>query len=128
MKLNRALLALSLAFTTLTAHAEINVVDRVPAATLLLPYFEVDPTNATGTKTVMTVGNIGATETVAHVILWTDAGVPTINFDVRIPAKGVTEIDLGALFATGARPQSTAGGIGTCAASLPPAPLSAADL
>ena len=127
MNKTQAFLALALAAAAINTHADMNAVDRVPAATLLLPYFEVEPTNATGTKTVMTIGNSGATETVAHVVLWTDAGVPTINFDVRLPAKGVSEIDLGALFATGARPQSTAGGFGSCSA-LPPAPLSAADL
>ncbi|MBL8299159.1 MAG: putative Ig domain-containing protein [Rhodanobacteraceae bacterium] len=110
------------------AHATINALDNVPAATLLLPYFEVDATNPTATRTVLTVGNRAATETLAHVTLWSDRGVPTYNFNVRLDGYGITEIDLSQLFATGTLPASTPGGFATCAATLPPAALSTTQL
>ncbi|WP_313918764.1 Ig domain-containing protein [Tahibacter sp.] len=110
------------------AHATITALDNVPAATLLLPYFEVDAANPTGTRTVLNVGNRAATETLAHVTLWSDRGVPTYNFDVRIDGYGITEIDLSQLFATGTLPASTPGGFATCAATLPPAALNATQL
>lgn len=115
-------------FAACNVWAKINTVDNVPAATLLLPYFEVDPASATGIRTVFTVGNVSPVERLAHVTLWTDRGVPTITFDVRLPARGVQEIDLGALFTSGTLPASTAGGFATCNASLPPANLNAGQL
>ncbi|MDC8014835.1 Ig domain-containing protein [Tahibacter soli] len=122
MKKSAAILGLAAAlFGCVQAQAAINTIDNVPAATLLLPNFEIGTDPAS--HTVITVGNRAATETLAHVVLWTDRGVPSASFDVRLPARGVSEIDLSAIFTTGALPQSTAGGFGTCAGTLPPAPL-----
>jgi Putative Ig domain len=109
------------------SQALINSNDNVPAATLLLPYFEVDPASATS-STVLTIGNRNAAEQLAHVTLWSDRGVPTFTFDVRLDGNGVKEIDLGALFRNGALPQSSAGGFGTCAGLLPAAALDATTL
>ena len=105
------------------AHATIDTLDNVPAATLLLPYFEVDTTSSTGMRTVFTVGNSTATERVAHVTLWTDLGVPSYSFNIRLAGYDIAEIDLYALFANGVLPQSTAGGFASCTGSLPPAAL-----
>lgn len=122
-----SLLLAALSILTPGAQAAIGTVDNVPAATLLLPYFEVDPAT-TGATTTLTIGNASTTERVAHVTLWTDRGVPTFSFDVRLPARGVSAIDLGALFRDGTLPQSTAGGVASCAGVLPPVALSSTTL
>lgn len=121
-----ALLAASILGVS-TAHSAIGTIDNVPAATLLAPHFEVDPAG-TGNRTVLSVGNASGTEQLAHVTLWTDYGVPTFSFDLRLPARGITEINLRDLFIGGNLPQSTAGGIASCAGLLPPAALSQATL
>jgi len=110
------------------AYAAIDAVDPVPAATLLQPYFEVDYSNANGKRTVLTIGTVSASETLTHVTLWTDRGVPVYSFDVRLAAHGSKEIDLFALFRNGTLPQSTPGGFGSCGASLPPAAISPTPL
>ena len=110
------------------AKAAINTLDAVPAATLLLPHFEVDPSSPTGIRTVFTVGNTSPGSTLAHMTLWTDRGVPTLTFDVRIDGFGVAEVDLHALFANGVFPQSTAGSFASCVGQLPPANLSAGQI
>ena len=125
--------SLSLAFLALLSaplalHAVIDGVDAVPAATLLDPYFEVAYTDADAHRTVLTVGNHSDTEALAHVTLWTDAGVPAFAFDLRIDAHGAQEIDLLALFRNGTLPQSTAGGFSGCGGLLPPANLGASAL
>jgi hypothetical protein len=112
----------------LPANAGINTIDAVPAATLLLPHFQVDPVDPNGVRTALTIGNASPVERMTHVVLWTDRGVPTRTFDLRLPGFGVAEIDLRALFTTGVLPQSTAGGFPACAATLPPAPLSPAQI
>jgi hypothetical protein len=120
MKQLSALLALSLALAGGTAQAEINTLDNVPAATLLLPHFAVDTNNAAGIRTVFTVGNSGAAEQAAHVTIWSDRGVPVFNFDVRLAPRDVVEVDLRELLVNGAIPTSTAGAVPNCGALLPP--------
>src|SRR5687767_3734241 len=69
---------------TVPAHARIGTIDQVPAATLLLPYFEVDLDNPTGVTTLLSINNASATAILAHVVLWTDLSVPTLAFDVYL--------------------------------------------
>ena len=83
------------------ATAEIGTLDHVPAATLLLPYFEVNldaATMANGPNTIMTIGNASASAAVARVTLWTDLGVPTYAFDVYLTGYDVEYVDLRLLF------------------------------
>jgi hypothetical protein len=106
----------------------IGTVAATPAATLLLPHFQVDPTDPTGIGTVMTLGNTSGFAQLAHVTLWTDRGVPTRTFDVRLPYPGATEVDLRALFTSGTMPTGTVT-TGNCFAPNPaPVTLSAADI
>lgn len=128
MNLKHSMLALALLFGATAAHAEINTIDNVPAATLLAPYFDIDLANANGVRTTLTIGNSTATERLAHVTLWTDMGVPSLNFDVRLDARDTVDIDLRALFTSGTLPTSTAGGFGSCGAFLPPSTLAAGML
>jgi hypothetical protein len=80
------------------AFAEIGAVDPVPAATLLLPYFEVDLNNPNGITTLFSINNASATATVAHVTLWTDEAIPTFAFDVYLTGFDVQTINLRDIF------------------------------
>ncbi|HEV2853715.1 MAG TPA: hypothetical protein VHC97_13005 [Thermoanaerobaculia bacterium] len=83
----------------LPARAEICTVDDVPAATLLLPYFEVDLGNPNGVNTLFSINNASARAALAHVTLWTDQSIPTLNFDVYLTGYDVQTLSLRNLFA-----------------------------
>ena len=78
------------------AVAEMCVLDPVPAATLLLPYFEVDleAEPGAGVNTVFTIHNALPEPTIAHITLWTDWSQPTLNFDVFLTGYDVQAVDL----------------------------------
>ncbi len=80
----------------------------IPAATLLIPYFEVDLAAADHQTTLFAVTNAGAQATLAHVVLWTDWGVPTLAFDIFLAQNDVQTVNLRDLF-SGVLP-STGGG------------------
>ena len=75
------------------ASCDISV---MPAATLLLPFFEVDinATGATGENTLFTVANTTEFPQVAHVTLWTDWGYPVIDFPIFLTGYDVQSISL----------------------------------
>jgi hypothetical protein len=69
-----------------------------PAATLLLPYFEVDPSSATGLTTLFSINNASAAAVLTHVTVWTDLGVPTLGFLVYLTGYDVQTINLRDVF------------------------------
>ena len=73
-------------------------IDHRPAATLLLPYFEVDPSDPSGMTTLFSVNNSGAAAVLANVELWTDLGVPTLTFQVYLTGYDVQTINLRDIF------------------------------
>ncbi len=94
---------LALAFTLLSllapggrAAAELCTIDAVPAATLLLPYFEVDltPPPTKGVNTLFSVNNASATPTIAHVSIWTDWSQPVLDFDIFLTGYDVQTVSL----------------------------------
>lgn len=89
-----ALLALPLQ----PVRAATGTSDVVPAATLLLPYFEVDLNNQNGRQTAIRVTNTSATAILQNVTLWSDLGVPTFNFNVYQAGYTSTDIDLRLIF------------------------------
>lgn len=94
----------ALALGAAPAAAELCTIDAVPAATLLLPYFEVDLGKNNFRKveqTIISLQNAGAAPALAHVTLWTDLSVPTLSFDVFLTGFDVEEINLAELFYTG---------------------------
>jgi hypothetical protein len=108
-------LTVCLALTSLLALggqaiAEICTIDDVPAATLLLPYFEVDLTNSGGITTLFSVNNASAAAAVAHVTLWTDESIPTLDFDVYLTGYDVQTINLRDIF-NGILPRTADDGI-----------------
>src|SRR5579883_1291835 len=92
-----AMFALS-AVTAPSARAAIGTTDTVPAATLLLPYFEVDLGNENGAQTAVRVTNTSATAILIKAVLWTDYGVPTYGFPLYLEGYASTDIDLRLLF------------------------------
>jgi hypothetical protein len=69
-----------------------------PAATLLIPYFQVDLSNPSGPTTLLSVNNASSKSALARVVLWTDWGVPTLAFDVYLTGYDVQTINLRDLF------------------------------
>ncbi|MFN7961487.1 MAG: hypothetical protein U0002_09465 [Thermoanaerobaculia bacterium] len=103
-------LALLLLAGASVARAEIGTLDNVPAATLLLPYFEVDLDNADGVTTLFSINNSSATAVLAHVTLWTDLSVPTLDFNVYLTGYDVQTFNLRDLFTTGSVPRTASDG------------------
>jgi hypothetical protein len=66
----------------------------MPAATLLLPYFEVDPDFPAGRTTIFTVTNVTSVDQIARVTLWTDYSFPVISFNIYLTGYDVQRIDL----------------------------------
>jgi hypothetical protein len=73
-----------------------------PAATLLLPYFEVDLESAIGETTVFNITNVKGTEQIARVTLWTDLSYPVITFNIYLTGYDVQKINLYEVLAGGA--------------------------
>ena len=71
-------------------------ISNLPAATLLLPYFEVDLISAAGSgeTTLFTVTNVTNLPQIAHVTLWTDFGYPVIAFNIYLTGYDVQSINL----------------------------------
>ena len=64
-----------------------------PAATLLLPYFEVAEDRG-GENTIFTITNVSAGDVIAHVVLWTDYSYPVIDFNIYLTGYDVQSINL----------------------------------
>lgn len=82
--------------------------DVVPAASLLIPHFEVDLDRCERT-TEVTVTNAKADTVIAHVTVWTDLGVPALDFDLYLTGFDVHTFDLGQVLCDGNVPQTGAG-------------------
>jgi hypothetical protein len=107
--------ALSLALMGLLAlggqaAAVICTIDAVPAATLLLPYFEVDLNNPNGLTTLFSVNNASATAVLVHVVLWSDLSVPVLDFDVYLTGYDVQSVNLRDIIVNGNLPQTASAG------------------
>jgi len=68
-------------------------IGTAPAATLLLPYFEVE-TATRGVDTFFTVTNVGNLPQIAHVTLWTDWSFPVLDFNLFLTGYDVQAISL----------------------------------
>jgi hypothetical protein len=76
------------------ARAVIGTIDHVPAATLLLPYFEVDLNNPNGLTTLVSINNASATAVLAHVVIWSDLSVHMLDFNVYLTGYDVQTINI----------------------------------
>jgi hypothetical protein len=105
------------------AAAEIGTIDNVPAATLLLPYFEVDLDNENGVNTLFSINNASATATLAHVTFWTDESIPTLDFDVYLTGYDVVTVSVRDVF-NGILPRTASAGQDPTDTISPQGPLS----
>jgi hypothetical protein len=124
------------------AHAVICTIDAVPAATLLLPYFEVNLSDPNGLTTLFSINNSSATAVLTHVVVWSDLSVPVLDFNVYLTGYDVQTINVRDLLA-GAIPVTASDGqdpsdaispqglksqdinFASCNGQLPPPPLPA---
>ena len=106
------------------AFAVINAADPVPAATLLLPYFEVNLNNcnnpAGGLNTLFSVNNASATAILAKVTVWTDQSIPVLDFDVYLTGYDVQTINLCDVLKNGNLPRTASAGQDTPQDSISP--------
>jgi hypothetical protein len=106
-----------------SASAVICTIDEVPAATLLLPYFEVDLGNANGQTTLFSVNNASATAILAHVVVWSDLSVPVLDFNLYLTGYDVQTINLRDVL-NGALPRTASDGQDPTDTISPQGPLS----
>jgi len=92
------------------ARAVITTIDDVPAATLLLPYFEVDLGRENGATTLFSINNAAATAVLAHVVLWSDLSVPVFDFNVYLTGYDVQSFNLRQVIEDGILPQTASAG------------------
>src|SRR4026209_2309250 len=93
------------------ALAVIGTIDDVPAATLLLPYFEVDVDNpVSGVNTLFSINNASSTAVLTHVTVWSDQSVPVLDFDVYLTGYDVQTISLRDIFVSGIVPTTASAG------------------
>ena len=78
----------------------------LPAATLLLPFFEVDVNDPSAANTRITITNVTNADRVAHVTLWTDRGYPVLGFNVKFTGYDLEVIDLFDVINRGVVPSS----------------------
>jgi hypothetical protein len=73
-----------------------------PAASLLLPYFEVDlGTAGTGRTTIFSITNVSPYAQIAHVVLYTDWSFPVLDFNLYLTGYDVQPINLYDVIARG---------------------------
>jgi len=141
-----SVLALAALLAAAPASAATCTVDPVPAATLLLPYFEVDLADPNGLSTLFSVDNATPYALVAHAVVWSDWAVPVFNFDIYLTGYDVQTLNLRDLLVAGNLPQTADAGrdpldtlspkgqfsqdlpFASCAGKLPPPPMSPAEL
>src|ERR1700681_2793752 len=150
MSSRRTALAVGLVALTLLAAAPacavIGTIDAVPAATLLLPYFEVDLTDPSGANTLFSVNNASATAILAHVVIYSALSVPVLDFNIYLTGYDVQTINLRDILVNGHVPQTASAGqdpndtiskqgpksqdinFASCTGQLPPPPLPASFL
>jgi hypothetical protein len=92
------------------ASAAICNIDVAPAATLLLPYFEVDLSNSSGRTTLISVNNASNQAILAHVTFWSDLSVPVLTFNIYLTGYDVQTINLRDIVVSGALPQTASAG------------------
>ncbi len=80
-----------------------------PAATLLLPYFQVDlgGTAETAHTTVFSVVNVSPYPQIARVTIWTDWAYPAYMFSLFLTGYDVRSVDLREVLVRGVRPTRT---------------------
>jgi hypothetical protein len=119
-----AVLILGLLATNGQAFAVIGTIDVVPAATLLLPYFEVDGVRPNGMDTLFSINNANANAVLAHVTIWTDQAIPVMSFDVYLTGYDTQTLSLRDILINGNVPVTASAGQDPTGRISPRGPLS----
>jgi hypothetical protein len=114
MRARRTLLTLTAITGLVTAAAPalaqtLHTVGDQPAATLLLPYFEVDLAHPAGANTYFTVNNASELATTAHVTIWSEMHVPVYSFDIYLTGYDAQPLNVRDLL-SGRLPQTASQG------------------
>ncbi len=104
-----SVLALALIVGPVPARASICTIDDVPAATLLLPLFEVDLDQPWGVNTLFSINNASASAVLAHIVLWSDLSVPTLDFNIYLTGYDVQTLSVRDIF-NGTVPRTASAG------------------
>ncbi len=99
---------LLLGVLALPAGATVCAQDTVPAATLLIPYFEVNLDDCNRT-TEISVTNASSESTLVLVTVWSDLGVAALNFNIYLTGYDVQSFDMGDMLCNGNLPATGAG-------------------
>ena len=86
-------------------------ISTAPAATVLVPYFEVDianPDPTTAVNTLWTLVNTSPYPQIAHVTIWTDWSFPVIDFNIFLTGYDVQGVSMYTLLRS---PQTTGSGV-----------------
>jgi hypothetical protein len=78
-----------------------------PAATLLLPYFEVDLDRPQQRTLLLTIANTSRQPQIAKVILWTDSGYPVLDFNIFLTGYDVQSLNLADILVRGVLARGT---------------------
>lgn len=96
-----AILVLAVAIITIPGEAHGGVLTErpctrgvEPAATLLVPYFEVDLRSANGLTTLFAVTNAEAEAALARVVVWSDWALPVVSFPIYLTGFDVQTINM----------------------------------
>ncbi len=77
-----------------------------PGATLLYPYFGIDLDDPNAEKTLISIKNASPDPALAHVVLWSNCGLPVLDFDLYLARGAIRSIDLSSVVAFGQLPSS----------------------
>jgi len=80
----------------------------LPAATLLLPYFEVDinAPQSVAKTTLFTVVNTSKSQAIARVTMWTDLAYPVLTFNLLLTGYDVQPVNLYDVLGRGTLPET----------------------
>jgi len=104
MKRHLACIALAALAIAGVGRADLCTIEAAPAATLLLPYFEVDIADPNGVDTFFSINNAKHYSVLAHVIVWTDMSVEALDFNVYLTGYDVQTIGMGMIVRDGILP------------------------
>jgi hypothetical protein len=93
-----------------TIATGVEIVSDRPAATLLLPYFEVNLKKPKAGTTLLSINDASATAALTHVVVWSDLSVPVFEFNVYLTGYNVYRLDLASLIGKGIAPQTASAG------------------
>ena len=104
---SRTLLALTAAAAIVLAapvRADLCTIEATPAATLLLPYFEVDIDDPSGVDTFFSINNASDESVLTHVVVWTDMSVEALDFNIYLTGYDVQTVGMGLMVRDGILP------------------------